>query len=186
MKKGLIAGTIALLATLVGVATAPPADALSCSWPTEAGEWENISPGNPEIARLKLILPGDFCVWPWQLKEPIGGPGWYLEASGACALFFECSWGRTRAVHLDERRSGYVDSIYGRVWISPIFAAFDQGKSQKYLYVHTALDEPELLEVRVYTDYADGGPSDTVRQFRFRRVGKGLGRPGRPGTLLLR
>lgn len=176
----------------------PPAHAGQpwCRGALEAGRWVNVAPEGQEIAELKLVF--DLC-WPntgthdeTQVIDNHGAPWvvhlhgvpWLVEAIGECGGP-ECSWGTASAIHIDRRRNGYVDSIYGRSWLSPIFTTFVRGDVMKYLYIQLSPNEKDILEVRVFTDYPDGEKPDHTENLRFRPIERLLdyGSGGFPTTM---
>lgn len=172
LKEGAVQAKIILLSMAL-FSWMAPAYAGMCEEPLELGEWVNSSPDTSDLVRLKLSQPF-YCGGLGRGtgadgEEPFYGPYWYVEAFGKCSGR-ECRWGRVGAAVLPNERYGYYDSYSGRAWLFPLFASFNVGEARSYLYIHASPREQGVLNVRVFTDYPDGGPPDLVEQLRFHRL----------------
>lgn len=172
MKQLMFAGTVLALAILVSAVWATGVMAYGCRPAQEVGKWVNTSVGEADLIKLE-ISHSNKCSLPGKEWTPYDGPAWYVEATGECGDHY-CSWGRVGAEQAEDRTWRAVQQDY-RVKTFPIFAVFDRGGVQKYLYIHSSLEDARFLHVRVYTDSSGGRPLGISEDMIFRKSGPVFG-----------
>lgn len=177
MKNLFFTGFGMMLTALATIASAPPAQA-RCFPAQETGTWINVAPGSQDLTKLVIMRRG-ICGPTDAYTRKF--PDWYVEATGSCAALFECSWGRVGAEQTGFQFQQFPsDPPDFSVRVYPIFAAYDRGESQTFLYIYMSHESAEniysspekedRLIVRAYTGDPDEAQPDTVEQFEFRRL----------------
>ncbi len=184
MTKALRFAATTLALAVLGTSVAPPADAY-CSPVQEEGRWGNLSEDSTEITEIQISYSNS-CTAPHGKWERYDGPAWYVAVTGKCGDE-PCEWGRTGAEQTN-RKPHYLplETPEGmpapkqtrEIGVYPIFAPFNRRGTQKFLFISMSPEgfagradsEKDLLAVRLYTDYPEPGPPDTVEELKFRRL----------------
>lgn len=113
-----------------------------CVQPEEKGTWTNSDTQTSSITRIELEFVCQDQIKNGQPYPP--GPPWYVHVYGKCSPT-DCDWGRIGAQELSSNQ---------------IYASYDQGFAERFIYIAMSQYRPGQLWVYTYTDFSDPDRSD--------------------------